>query len=461
MCMEALVKSLGNITKDLVMRITPARMVFFGFVILILIGSLLLSLPISTKEGASAGYINALFTATSSVCVTGLVVVDTNTFWSLFGKIVILFLIQIGALGIMSVVTLFSLISGRSLGLRHRLAIKDSINTYTIENVVVVFIKILKITLIIEGIGAIIFAIDLVPVYGFADGVGKSVFNSISSFCNAGFDVFGTEAHKFTSLTGFTNDYLMLVTTAVLIIIGGLGFIVWDDIVKSRKMSRLTLHAKIVLLMTIILLAIGTAMYLIFECDNTMKDIPWHAKLLNSFFHSVSARTAGFNSLSIDKMNIVSCLFTIVLMFVGAAPGSTAGGIKTTTFFVLVLTVITFLRGRVDVQIFKKRIPNDIINKAVSIFLLSLTLVMITTIILLIKNEGSLLQTLFEATSAFGTVGLSMGITPNLCDVSKITLVITMLLGRVGTITAVTAFVSMQSKKKMTYKCPDGKITVG
>ncbi|MGB8456062.1 MAG: potassium transporter TrkG [Anaerocolumna sp.] len=442
-------------------RLTPARMIFFGFVVLILLGTLILMLPVSAKSGGRTGFTDALFTATSSVCVTGLVVEDTNTYWSLFGKIVILILIQIGALGIMSVVTLLSAITGRNLGLSQRMALKESISNYSLENIVVMFKNILKVTFIIEGIGAIITSIQLIPIYGLAKGIGKGIFHSVSSFCNAGFDVFGTDTNKFTSLTGFSGNFMMLMTTSVLIVVGGLGFIVWDDVVKNRKFSRFTLHTKIVLVMTAILIAGGTIAFLLFESEQTLKGLPLPVKLLNSFFQSVSARTAGFNTISFNDMNIVTSLIMIVLMFIGAAPGSTAGGIKTTTFFVLIVTVISFLKGRTEVQAFKKRIAADIINKAVSIFLLGLTLIMVTTIVLLANDEGSLRQTLFEAVSAFGTVGLSTGITPDLCDVSKYQLIVTMLLGRVGIITAFAAFTSMRGKDKITYRCPEGKITVG
>ena len=442
-------------------KLTPARMIIFGFILLILAGAFLLFLPISSKSGNFTGFANALFTATSSVCVTGLVVVDTNTYWSLFGQIVILALIQIGALGIMSVVTLFSVVTGRALGLNQRLALKESISNYSLENIFNVFKGILKVTLIIEGFGAAIISIVLIPAYGLIAGVGKSIFHSISSFCNAGFDVFGTETESFKSLAGYNGNFLMILTTAMLIIIGGLGFIVWNDLAKTKKLSRLTVHTKIVLVMTGILLITGTLIYFIFESANTMNGMPWYTKLLNAFFHSVSARTAGFATLPIEKMDISSNLSTIILMFIGAAPGSTAGGIKVTTVFVLAATVSSFLRGYNDVQVFKKRIATEIIHKSISVFILGIILVIATTGVLLANNEGSLLEALFETVSAFGTVGLSTGITPNLSDVSKYQLVATMLLGRVGTITAFAVFTSMQGKNNLTYRCPEGKITVG
>lgn len=453
----------GNVINKYIkyVRLTPARIIFFGFVILILLGTLLLSLPISSSSGNSTRFTDALFTATSSVCVTGLVVVDTNTYWSLFGKCVILLLIQIGALGIMSVVTLFSVITGKNLGLTHRMTLKESISNYSLQNIVTMFKNIVRVTLIIESAGAVIISIKLIPIYGVSEGILKSIFHSVSSFCNAGFDVFGTDTNRFPSLTGFVGSPTMLLTTSALIIIGGLGFIVWEDLWKNRKFSKLTLHTKIVLIMTGMLLAVGFISYLFFESEQTMKGLSFPEKLANAFFQSVSARTAGFNTFSFEEMNTVTCVITIVLMLIGAAPGSTAGGIKVTTLFVLIAITVSYLKGRTEVHAFKKRISTDIINKAVTIFLLSLTLVMLATIVLLANNEGSLKQTLFEAVSAYGTVGMSTGITPNLSDISRITLIVTMLLGRVGVLTAFTTFTSMMGKENITYRYPEGKITVG
>ncbi len=450
-----------NINQKISARVTPARIIITGFILLILFGAFLLALPISAKSGHATGFFNALFTATSSVCVTGLVVVDTNTYWSLFGKIVILALIQIGALGIMSVVTIFAVVTGRSLGLKQRLALKESISNYSLENITTVFKGILKLSLIIEGIGAIVVSFVLIPIYGPFVGVAKSVFHSVSSFCNAGFDVFGSEGDQFTSITNFNTSYVMVLTTAFLIIVGGLGFIVWSDIGHNKKWSRFAMHTKIVLLMTVVLLTAGTVVYMVFESKNTMNGMALHTKLLNAFFHSTSARTAGFNSLPVGEMQTLPSLFTIILMFIGAAPGSTAGGVKITTIFVLGATMFSFLRGHHDVQVLERRITAETIYKCVSIFLLSITLVTVTTMVLLVNNEGSLMQTLFESVSAFGTVGLSTGITTSLSDVSKVQLVITMLLGRVGTITAFAALTSGEGKNNLAYRCPEGKIVVG
>lgn len=446
---------------DRLIRKSPARMIFCGFALLILIGTVLLSLPISTRNGTSTSFITALFTATSSVCVTGMVVVDTNTYWSLFGKIIILLLVQIGALGIMSVVTLLAVITGKNLDLSQRMAIKESISNFSLENVVIIFKKILKMMIIIEGVGAILTSIDLIPLYGIIEGIGRSIFHSIASFCNAGFDVFGTASVNYIGLKNYNSNFLFILTTSILIIAGGLGFIVWEDITKVKRFSRFTLHTKIVLLMTVFLIVSGTILIMVFERDNTMRELPAHTKLLNAFFHSVSARTAGFGTFPIHEMSTLSIFITMLLMFVGGAPGSTAGGIKVTTMFVLIATVVSFLKGNAEVQILKRRITADIIIRAISIFMLSLTLIILTTIVLLINQEGSLLQVLFEAVSAFSTAGASTEITPYLKDSSKYQLIITMFLGRVGLITTFAAFNTRSGKDKRGYRYPEGKITVG
>lgn len=444
-------------------KMTPARMISLGFIALIIFGAVLLYLPVSSNTGKIVSFTDALFTAVSSVCVTGLVVTDTNVQWSFFGKAIILMLIQTGALGIMSVVTLFSLLTGKKLGLKDRLTMQESINNFTLEGIVKTFKSILIITVIIEAIGALIVSIELIPVYGVRDGLAKSIFHSVSAFCNAGFDTFGTETNKFTSLVQFSDRPLMLITTSFLVIIGSLGFIVWSDIAGNRKFSRFTLHSKLVLITSVSLIIYGTISFLIFEYNNpgTMGNMSLPAKLLNSFFQSVTTRSAGFNTLPLDQMNDTSNFLTIVLMFIGGASGSTAGGIKVTTLSVIVLTVITFSKGREDVQAFGRRIPISIITKSVSIIALGTLIIMVVAILLLLNNEGSFFQALFEAVSAFGTTGLSTGITPRLSTFSKYMFMITIILGRIGPFTAVVAFASMQNNKKITYRYPEGKITVG
>lgn len=445
-------------------RLSPTTIIVVGFIIAILIGGAILTLPFSTISGKSVGFTDALFTATSAVCVTGLNVVDTNTTYSTFGKIIIVLLIQVGGLGIMSLYTIFAMITGKHMGLRERLTIQESISNFNLKGVFNTFRYIMVITFIIEGVGALLFATQLIPKYGVVVGIGKSIFQAVSAFCNAGFDVFGSTNAKFVSLTGMNNNYVMLLTTAFLIIIGGLGFIVWNDVFFNKRFSTLTLHTKLVLLMTAFLLVAGTVSFHILESKNmlTLGAMDSTTNWINSFFHSVTCRTAGFNSVPIDKMHDSSNFLSIILMFIGAAPGSTGGGVKVTTVSVIFLAVLSFTRGEEELQIFKNRIPHDVIIKSISIIVLSFMVVSLTTVILLINNEGvRFLQAIFESTSAFGTVGLSMGITPELHTISKYAIMVTMLLGRVGPLTAMVVFVSLQSRKKAKWRYMEGKIVVG
>lgn len=445
-------------------RVSPTAIIFFGFMFVIFLGGILLSLPFSAISGSSVGFVDALFTSTSAVCVTGLNVVDTNTTYNTFGKIVIMLLIQVGGLGIMSLYTLFAMLTGRKLGLKDRLTIQESISNFNLTGVFHTFRDIMFITFAIEGVGALLFATQLIPKYGFLLGSGKSIFQAVSSFCNAGFDLYGAPGAKFVSLTAMNTNYVMLLTTAFLIIIGGLGFIVWNDVYFNRRFSSLTLHSKIVLIMTGSLLIAGTAAFFFLEGNNpgTMANMNTPAKILNAFFHSTTCRTAGFNSIPTDKMLDSSNFISILLMFIGAAPGSTGGGVKVTTIGVILLAVLSFTKGEDEVQIFSNRIPNSAIIKSISIIVLSFTVTSITSIIILNTTPGTrFLQALYEATSAFGTVGLTMGITPGLSVISKCAVMITMFLGRVGPLTAMIVFVSLQRRNKTKWRFTEGKIVVG
>jgi trk system potassium uptake protein TrkH len=306
-------------------------------------------------------------------------------------------------------------------------------------------------------------ATQLVPVYGWSSGLLKSAFHSVSAFCNAGFDVFGTEARPFDSLLSFGDNPFMLLVTALLIIIGGLGVIVWSDIVTNRKFSKFSLHTKLVLVMTGALLAAGTLGILLFERNNpaTLSSVSPINRLLHSFFHSVTTRTAGFNAIPVSEMKDASNFLSMMLMMVGGAPGSTAGGIKVTTLGVLILTVLSFSQGHHEVNAFRRRLTAEIITKSVTIAALALTLIAGVTLTLLGTNQISFLQALFEATSAFGTVGLSTGITGSLNSVGKLALMIAMVLGRIGPFTAVVAFATMRSDKKYTHRYAEGEISVG
>lgn len=442
---------------------TPAKTILYGFLLLILAGGILLTLPVSSNPQRSTSFIDAMFTAVSAVCVTGLVVVDTNLHWSVFGKGVILLLIQTGALGVMSIVTLFSVVSGKNLGLMQRMTIQESISNLTIKGVAQTFKRILAATLLVEIVGCLLVSIRLIPVFGFKNGLSKGFFHAVSAFCNAGFDIFGSEKAPFNSLLDYKDSPFFLLVTAALIIIGGLGFIAWSEIITRKKYSKFSLHTKLVLVMTGALLVAGTAAFFFFESDNpyTMGDVARSSRLMHAFFHSVTTRTAGFNAMAVADMRDTSNAVSLILMMVGGAPGSTAGGIKVTTLGVLILTVISFSKGQQDVVAFKRRLSTEVIIKAVTIVALAITLIVIVTLVLLGTNQITFLQALYEATSAFGTVGLSTGVTPYLSVSGKLALMFAMILGRIGPFTALVAFASMRSDKKIAYRFAEGEISVG
>lgn len=461
--MKVFIENILNNGKIKAFHLSPTRTIILGFALLILMGACLLNLPFATRSGNSVGFTDALFTSTSAVCVTGLVVVDTNTIYNRFGHIVIIVLIQLGGLGIMFLSTMFSLLIGRRMGLKERLTIQESISLTSLSGVVRILTKILIVTLIIEGIGALILSTRLIPIYGISMGIFKSIFHAVSAFCNAGFDVFGSPGKEYVSLVPFQNDPVIILTIGFLIIIGGLGFIVWRDVSKVKSPSHYMLHTKLVLIMTMSLLVIGTLLFLIFESQNpnTLKPLPMPQKLWNAFFQSVTPRTAGYNSIPIAEMTLPSKFITVILMFIGASPGSTGGGIKVTTFFVILLSVIATIKGQEEVSAFSKSISFSVIQKSLAIFFISGLIVAVSTMVLLIYKEGSFIDVLLEATSAFGTVGLSASITPHLHTVSKYQIILTMFLGRVGPLSAAIALSFHQSNKQKPFNYPEGKVNVG
>jgi trk system potassium uptake protein TrkH len=445
-----------------VFRIKQTQAIVIGFAAIIVVGSILLNLPISSRDGHSIGFINALFTATSAVCVTGLVVVDTYTHWTLFGQAVILFLIQVGGLGFMTLATLFSLALGRRISFKERLLIAESLNQFSPQGMVKLIKDILLGTLLFEGLGAIILSIRFAGQFGLKIGIYKGIFHSISAFCNAGFDLMGVHG-KFSSLSNYVEDPVVSLTIMMLVIIGGLGFAVWEDVYRTRNFSELRLHTKLVLVITGILLVVGFISFLALEYSNakTLQPLSFKGKILASMFQSVTPRTAGFNTISLPDLTNATKLITMLLMFIGGSPGSTAGGIKTTTAGVVLFSVISVLRGSSDVNMFRKRLEIAIIFKAMSIFVLSLTIIICTTVILSILGDATLLEYLFESTSAFGTVGLSLGVTPTLSSVSKAALIITMFMGRVGVLTMGMAITLRMQKSELKLKYPEAKVLVG
>ncbi len=443
-------------------NIKPTQIIVIGFAVIILIGSILLSFPIASRNCERIGFINAFFTATSAVCVTGLVVVDTYTHWSLFGQIVILLLIQVGGLGFMTMATLFSFILRRRISLKERLIIVESLNQYSLQGVIRLVKRVLFGTLIFESIGVLFLSLRFIRDFGIISGIYKGIFHAISAFCNAGFDVMG-QYGQFTSLTAYSGDITVNLVVIVLIIIGGLGFTVWDDVYKAKSFKALHLHSKLVLFITGILLLFGFVSFFLIEFNNTgtIGSLNVKDKTMMSFFQSVTTRTAGFNTINFSSMRNASVFITILLMFVGGSPGSTAGGIKTTTMGVLMFTAISVIKGRQDTEMFRRRISYTAVTRAFTITLFGALIVSFATITLTTFENVSLVEALFESASAFGTVGLSMGITPDLGLIGKITLIVTMFIGRVGVLTMALAFLAKSQDKDNTYRYRQEKVMVG
>ncbi|MCT4619632.1 MAG: TrkH family potassium uptake protein [Marinisporobacter sp.] len=441
-------------------KLNPAQILVLGFASVILMGGILLSLPIASKSGHSVGFLNAVFTATSAVCVTGLVVVDTGTHWTVFGQTVIILLIQIGGLGFMSMATFFALIFGKRITLRERLVMQEALNQFNISGIVRLTKYILITTFTIEGIGAILLSFKFIPLYGLSKGIGFSIFHAISAFCNAGFDLIG----NFRSLTPFADDFLINIVISFLIIAGGLGFTVIVEVIQKRKFSKFSLHTKLVLYITGVLLLVGFIAVFILEYSNpeTLGKLTFKGKLLGALFHSVTPRTAGFNTLPSDKLTTATIFMTMVFMFIGGSSGSTAGGVKTTTAGVIVFTIINIIKGKEDTEVFNRRIPRDIINRSLAVIGIAMSLVIFVTMILSITEVGhSFMEIFFEVTSAFGTVGLSLGMTPSLSIVGKIVISLTMFAGRVGPMTIALALARQQQKHKGLIKYPEERVIVG
>lgn len=436
-------------------KINPPRVLAYGFASLIILGTLLLNLPIASKTGESVGLIDAFFTASSAVCVTGLVVVNTQEFWSTFGHVVIIALIQMGGLGFMTITTVGALILGKKLTFKDRLIIKEQLNQDTMTGLVKLTKYVLFATLAIESIGAIFLSTRFIPEYGLVKGIWFSVFHSISAFCNAGFDIIGD------GIIEYAGDTVIVLTISSLIILGGLGFSVYIDIERKRSFKRLQLHSKLAITITIFLLLVGTVLFFIIEDSNpdTIKNMTGKDKLLASFFQSVITRTAGFSSVDLSKIYDTTAFVMIILMFIGGSPGSTGGGIKTTTFGVLMLTTLSVIRGERDVVAFKKRVNTDIIFRALAIVMVSMGLIMMVSFVLTLTEEFGFLDILFETTSAFATVGLTRGITSNLSVIGKIIISLTMYAGRVGPLTMAFAFAS--KAKNQSYRYSEGNVLVG
>jgi trk system potassium uptake protein TrkH len=455
--------------KKLKIDLKPTQILVLGFLLLIFVGAMLLNLPIAATNNKSIGFIDALFTSTSAVCVTGLVVVNTLEYWSMFGKVVILILIQIGGLGFMTFATTFFILMGRKIRLKERLIIQEALNQYTLSGMVRLTKNVLLGTLLIEGIGALLLSIRFVPKDG-PYGIFKAIFHSVSAFCNAGFDIIGD-----SSLSPFVGDIIINVTIMLLIILGGLGFTVWIDILRvmkekfnnklglKRTFRKFTLHTKIVIVLTTSLIIIGFIFFFIMETTNpnTLGQLSMKNKILGSLFQAITPRTAGFNTIPLAEMTHGSKFMTIILMFIGGSPAGTAGGIKTVTMGVIILTVISGVRGKEKTEAFNRTIPEVIIKRALAVIMIGISVVILVTMILSVTEVGSFMDIFFEAVSAFATVGLTLGITGSLTTIGKIVICITMFIGRLGPVTMAVAISLKGTKSKAAITKPEEKVMVG
>lgn len=433
-------------------QMSPPQILAISFLTAILLGTVLLMLPFATTEPIS--WLDALFTATSATTVTGLAVVDTGTIFTIFGQIVIMILIQIGGLGLMTFAVLIIVLLGKKIGLKERILMQEALNQTSIGGV----IRLVKILFIfafsIEAIAVIILSIRWVPEYGWGYGIYTSIFHSISSFNNAGFSLWSD------SLMGYVGDPVVNIVITLLFILGGIGFTVLSDLWRTKYFHQLSLHTKLMLIGTFVINVVAMLIIFSLEYSNpaTLGALNLHDKLWASYFQAVTTRTAGFNSLDIGSMTDGSIVFMLLLMFIGAGSASTGSGIKLTTFIVIVMAVVTFLKGRNETVIFNRTIKNQIIIRSLAIVIMSLMVIFLTIFALSITENAPFLMIIFEVFSAFGTVGLSMGLTADLTSLGKEIIIVLMFIGRIGPLTL--AF-SLAKTQKASIRYPDGEVFTG
>lgn len=460
--------------KEKIFKGDASTIFLLGFFLIILIGAFLLMLPISSATGTFTDFITALFTSTSAVCVTGLVVVDTVSHWSFFGKFVIMLLIQVGGIGFMSLVTIFSLIICKKITLKERLIIQQSFNQDGLEGLVVMVKNVIKVTFLVEGIAAVILSVKFLTTdlydFGVLQSIWLGIFHSISAFCNAGFAILPGE-----SLVPFKNDIVVNIVVMILIIIGGLGVTVWQDVIKSfkkknkgktikQRFNQMTLHSKIAIMSTLVLLFAGYVIFLILEFNNvgTIGQETFFNKNLEAMFYSVTLRTAGFNTFSLAALTPASKFLSLFFMIIGGSPGGTAGGLKTVTSFTIFLIVLNTIRGNEQTIIFKRKIPSSLFSKALTIVIVYiLAFILATTLLLIAMPETNALDLCYEVASALGTVGVTTNVTMTLNIFGRFVIMVCMFIGRLGPITIAMALLSKSVDNVNVLEYPEENVMIG
>lgn len=449
-------------------KMTTTRIIVLGFLVGILVGAFLLWLPVSSKTGQDISFVDALFVATTSLCVTGLTPVVMAEQWNYFGQTVILFLMQFGGLGVITFTTTVLLMLGKRITLKERMLIQDSYNLDSISGVVKLTKRIIKGTLFVEACGAVLYSFVFIPEYGILDGIWKSIFHAVSAFCNAGLDTVSNN-----SFVVYQTNVIINVATMLLIIFGGLGFPVWWDVLDVVKKARrkeilwrdvfpkLNVHSKLVLVMTSALVFGGGLLILLFEYRNpaTIGNLSFGNKVMASLFESVTLRTAGFQTIPQEGLTEASTLLALIFMFIGGSPSGTAGGVKTVTMIILILSMLAAVRGTDEVRAFHRKISDNYVRRAVAVIVVFFVALIAVAMALSITEDGSFIDILFEATSAMATVGLTRGFTGSLTLSGKLIIIIAMYLGRLGPITMALAFNAKKYSGKKTYA--EGRVIIG
>ncbi len=440
-------------------RLTRTQWIAVGFFIIILLGTLLLMLPVSSRESGGTDFLSAFFTATSATCVTGLAVVDTYQHWTLFGQLVILLMIQVGGLGFVTIGITILLMMGKRIGLADRGLLRDSVNTLELGGVVRLAKLIVRGTLLIEGAGAVLLSLRFIPEFGFSEGIYYGVFHSVSAFCNAGFDLMG-RFEAYSSLVRYADDWLVNLTCVSLILIGGLGFVVWRDLYQHRlQVRKYTLHTKMVLTALVFLIAVPTALFWLLERDGVLAGLTGSGQFLGALFAAVTRRTAGFNTTDVAGMGDAGKLLTLVLMLIGGNPGSTAGGVKTTTVMVLLFYIVSMIQHRDGVNVYGRRLEDGMIEKAAIVFTLTMTMAVTASFLICAIDHLPLTDVLLETFSAVDTVGMTTGITRQTGPCSRIILILLMYCGRIGSLSFALAFTD--KKQKSSLRQPMERINIG